>query len=195
MIRSMIGSNIFAANYDNTRLLSEFQKLAARITWVGTSALPATNVATGTRDSAMVGGSGRGVDEVDSLVIDGIPMLGCLASDADVPTDLGVGYGVDIARCCTAWSSAGMIIQAAMPRGWSGGSHPVTTTARYFTAAVGFDEATSTVGGKEGTPALSGTTADGTVVPVANTLLIVASTWDGVNVSVRTDQGAIDNRQ
>jgi len=66
-----------------------FEALAARITWVGSSALPATNTSTGTRKSLDPSAADRGVNEVDQWTRSGIPMISSLAAatligDSDV---------------------------------------------------------------------------------------------------------------
>ena len=171
-----LGSNIYIGN--RRKLDRMFNALISRITWVGTPALPATSTATGARDSAMVGGSGRGVNEVDSLTIGGIPMLGCLASDADAPTDLGVGYGVDLVTCTPTYAVAGTIIQAAMPYGYSGGANPVSSNAKFFLASNfdAFTPGNSRLRDTDGSPTL---TMGGSVTDA--TLDVFMGAWDNVN--------------
>jgi hypothetical protein len=125
----MLGVNLYLGSQNKREQM--FNALLAEGVFAGSTALPLTNVATGSRQSAMVGGSGRGVNEVDSLTISGVPFVSALASDADAPTDLGVDYGVDLPSCTPAWDAAGTIVQVAIPDGWSTwANHPVSTTSR-----------------------------------------------------------------
>ena len=113
-----------------------FSNLLAEGVFAGSTALSLTNVATGAHDPAVVGGSGRGVNGIDILTLSGVPFVSALASDADVPTDLGVDYGVDLLSCTPTFEAAGTIVQVAIPYGWSTwANHPVSTTSRMVEGA------------------------------------------------------------
>jgi len=166
-----------------------FQRLLSQITWVGSPALPATNTATGIRDSVIVGGSGRGVNEVDSLTISGIPMLGCLASDADAPTDLGVGYGVDLVSCTPTWGASGTIVQAVIPYGWSDwANHPVSGTSRILEAAGFTTQIIGTGGDVTQYSAKSGESTNIAKSPTDAQLDVVAYDWVAGTSGARYNQ-------